>query len=91
MINIAYLQNSITTGFLHLEQNLTQQTPLGWIRVSNTADVNIYYKPSSPKIFADRGITQDFPSSLTLEATSVCDFPETQTKDFFFNFLYNSH
>lgn len=57
MINTAYLQTYITTGFLHLEQNLTQQTPLGWIRVSNTADVNIYYKPSSPKIFADRGST----------------------------------
>lgn len=91
MINIAYLETSITTGFLHLEQNLTQQTPLGWIRVSNTADVNIYYEPSSPKTFADGGITQDFPSGLTLEVTSVCDFPETQTKDFFLNFLYNSH
>lgn len=57
MINMAYLQTFITTELLHLEQNLTQQTPLGWIRVSKAADVNIYYKPSSPKVFADRGIT----------------------------------
>lgn len=41
MINMAYLQTFITTGLLHLEQNLTQQRSLGWIRVSKAADVNI--------------------------------------------------
>lgn len=58
---MAYLQTLITTGLLRLEQNLTQQTPLGWIRVSKAADVNIYYKPSSPEVFADRGIIHGLP------------------------------
>lgn len=51
--------NLISTGLLHLEQSLTQQRFLGWIRVSRAADVNIYYKPLSAKS-ADRGITYGF-------------------------------
>lgn len=45
MINMPYLQTFITTQLLHLEQSLTQQRSVGWIRVSKAADVNIYYNP----------------------------------------------
>lgn len=59
MINIAYLQTFITTGFLHLEQSLTQQRSLGWIKVSKAADVNIYYKLSSTKSLLTEALHMD--------------------------------
>lgn len=63
---MAYLQTLITTGFLHLEQSLTQQRSLGWIRVSKIADVNVYYKPSSFKSLVTEALNRDFTSNLTL-------------------------
>lgn len=76
MINMAYLQTFITTGLLHLEQNLTQQRSLGWIRVSKAADVNIYYKTLSTKSLLTEALHMDFTFSLTLQAIAVCDFPK---------------
>lgn len=64
MINRAYLQTFITTRLLHLEQILTQQRSLGWIRVSKAADVNIYYKPPSTKSLLTEALHMDFTSSL---------------------------
>lgn len=65
MINTAYLQTFITTGLLHLEQSLTQQRSLGWIRVSKAADANIYYKPSSKSLLTE-ALHIDFTSSFAL-------------------------
>ena len=58
--------NLYKTQLLCLERNLTQQTTLGWIRVSKTADVNIYYKPSSTKSLLTVGLHTDFPSRFIL-------------------------
>lgn len=66
MINMAYLQTFITIGLLHLEQNLTQQRSLGWIRVSKEADANIYYKPSSTESLLTEALHMDSTSSLIL-------------------------
>lgn len=63
---MAYLQTFVTTGLLHLEQSLTQQRSLGWIRVSKEADVNIYYKPSSTKSLLTEALHMDSTSRLIL-------------------------
>ena len=66
MINMAYLQTFISTELLHLEQSLTQQRSLGWIRVSKAADVNIYYKAPSTKSLPTEALHMDSTSSHTL-------------------------
>lgn len=68
MINMPYLQTFITTRLLHLEQSLTQQRSVGWIRVSKAADVNIYYKLSSSKSLLTEALHRDFSCSQTLQA-----------------------
>lgn len=68
MINMPYLQTFITTRLLHLEQSLTQQRSVGWIRVSKAADVNIYYKLSSSKPLLTEALHMDCTRSETLQA-----------------------
>lgn len=68
MINMPYLQTFITTQFLHLEQSLTQQISVGWIRVSKAADVNIYYKLSCSKSLLTEALHMDCTCSEPLQA-----------------------
>lgn len=68
MINMPYLQTFITTRLLHLEQSLTQQRSVGWIRVSKAADVNIYYKLPSSKSLLTEALHMDCTCSETLQA-----------------------
>lgn len=78
MINMPYLQTFITTRLLHLEQSLTQQRSVGWIRVSKGADVNIYYKLFQ-QFFADRSIAYGFHLQPDSPGSHWDDFCRSQT------------
>lgn len=78
MINMPYLQTFTTTQFPHLEQSLTQQRSVGWIRVSKAADVNIYYKLSSRKSLLTEALHMDFTCSQALQAVAGMTSPEAK-------------
>lgn len=77
-----YLQTFITTQLLHLEQSLTQQRSLGWIRVSKAADVNIYYKLSSSKSLLTEALHMDFTCSQALQAVAGMTSPGAKQMPF---------
>lgn len=77
-----YLQTFITTQLLPLEQSLTQQRSVGWIRVSKAADVNIYYKLSSSKSLLTEALHMDFTCSQALQAVAGMTSPGAKQMPF---------
>lgn len=77
-----YLQTFITTQLLHLEQSLTQQRSVGWIRVSKAADVNIYNKLSSSKSLLTEALHMDFTCSQALQAVGGMTSPGAKQMPF---------